>query len=178
MARRSSGREIPNAGKTEQLRFTAVWMKQQGRWQEVVPREYHPTAVAEHSRGATEVNCRINPPSVPQRRRESRASSQAKWGTGLFAELTDCGRPLLDIRERRRTRSVGGRAPGGGDTDNLRKDAAGNGFLKSFRRSGRVFSAGMAGPWRFVFSPTGIASRVRQVAFSLTSVQHCVPGAY
>lgn len=26
-----------------------------------MPREYHPTAVAEHSRGATEVNCRINP---------------------------------------------------------------------------------------------------------------------
>lgn len=29
------GGRMPNAGKTEQLRFTAVWMKQQGRWQEV-----------------------------------------------------------------------------------------------------------------------------------------------
>lgn len=26
---------MPNAGKTQHLRFTAVWMKQQGRWQEV-----------------------------------------------------------------------------------------------------------------------------------------------
>jgi Domain of unknown function (DUF4440) len=30
------GGRMPNAGKTEHLRFTAVWMKQQGRWQEVV----------------------------------------------------------------------------------------------------------------------------------------------
>lgn len=29
------GGKMPNAGKTERLRFTAVWMKQQGRWQEV-----------------------------------------------------------------------------------------------------------------------------------------------
>ncbi|HTT23057.1 MAG TPA: nuclear transport factor 2 family protein [Candidatus Sulfotelmatobacter sp.] len=29
------GGRMPNAGKTEQLRFTAIWMKQQGRWQEV-----------------------------------------------------------------------------------------------------------------------------------------------
>lgn len=27
--------KMPNAGKPQQLRFTAVWMKQQGRWQEV-----------------------------------------------------------------------------------------------------------------------------------------------
>lgn len=29
------GGRMPNAGKSEQLRFTAVWMRQQGRWQEV-----------------------------------------------------------------------------------------------------------------------------------------------
>lgn len=29
------GGKMPNAGKTEHLRFTGVWMKQQGRWQEV-----------------------------------------------------------------------------------------------------------------------------------------------
>jgi uncharacterized protein (TIGR02246 family) len=29
------GGKMPNAGKTEQLRFTAIWMKQQDRWQEV-----------------------------------------------------------------------------------------------------------------------------------------------
>jgi len=29
------GGKMPNAGKTEELRFTAVWMKQSGRWQEV-----------------------------------------------------------------------------------------------------------------------------------------------
>jgi ketosteroid isomerase-like protein len=29
------GGGMPNAGKTEQLRFTAIWMKQQGRFQEV-----------------------------------------------------------------------------------------------------------------------------------------------
>ena len=29
------GGKMPNAGKTEHLRFTAVWMRQQGRWQEV-----------------------------------------------------------------------------------------------------------------------------------------------
>lgn len=29
------GGRMPNAGKTEQLRFTAIWMKQGGRWQEV-----------------------------------------------------------------------------------------------------------------------------------------------
>ncbi len=29
------GGRMPIAGKAQQLRFTAVWMKQQGRWQEV-----------------------------------------------------------------------------------------------------------------------------------------------
>jgi uncharacterized protein (TIGR02246 family) len=29
------GGKMPNAGKTEHLRFTSVWMKQNGRWQEV-----------------------------------------------------------------------------------------------------------------------------------------------
>ncbi len=29
------GGRMPNAGKTERLRFTAVWMNQRGRWQEV-----------------------------------------------------------------------------------------------------------------------------------------------
>jgi uncharacterized protein (TIGR02246 family) len=29
------GGKMPNSGKTEHLRFTGVWMKQQGRWQEV-----------------------------------------------------------------------------------------------------------------------------------------------
>jgi len=29
------GGKMPNAGKSENLRFTAIWMKQQGRWQEV-----------------------------------------------------------------------------------------------------------------------------------------------
>ena len=29
------GGRMPNAGKTEQLRFTAIWVKQQGLWQEV-----------------------------------------------------------------------------------------------------------------------------------------------
>jgi uncharacterized protein (TIGR02246 family) len=29
------GGRMPNAGKTEHLRFTAIWMKQVGRWQEV-----------------------------------------------------------------------------------------------------------------------------------------------
>jgi uncharacterized protein (TIGR02246 family) len=29
------GGKMPNAGKTEHLRFTAVWMRQGGRWQEV-----------------------------------------------------------------------------------------------------------------------------------------------
>ena len=29
------GGKMPNASKTEQLRFTAIWMKQQGRWEEV-----------------------------------------------------------------------------------------------------------------------------------------------
>lgn len=29
------GGKMPNAGKTEHLRFTSVWMKQHGRWQEV-----------------------------------------------------------------------------------------------------------------------------------------------
>lgn len=29
------GARMPNAGKTEHLRFTAVWMKQNGRWQEI-----------------------------------------------------------------------------------------------------------------------------------------------
>jgi ketosteroid isomerase-like protein len=29
------GGKMPNAGKTEHLRFTGIWMKQQSRWQEV-----------------------------------------------------------------------------------------------------------------------------------------------
>ena len=29
------GGKMPNAGRTERLRITAVWMKQQGRWQQV-----------------------------------------------------------------------------------------------------------------------------------------------
>jgi uncharacterized protein (TIGR02246 family) len=29
------GGKMPNAGKTENLRFTGVWMKQQGRWQQI-----------------------------------------------------------------------------------------------------------------------------------------------
>ncbi len=29
------GGKMPNAGKTEHLRFTGIWMKQSGRWQEV-----------------------------------------------------------------------------------------------------------------------------------------------
>ena len=29
------GGRMPNAGKTEHLRFTGIWMKQAGRWQEV-----------------------------------------------------------------------------------------------------------------------------------------------
>lgn len=29
------GGKMPNAGKAEHLRFTAIWMKQDGRWQEV-----------------------------------------------------------------------------------------------------------------------------------------------
>ena len=29
------GGKMPNAGKTEHLRFTGVWMMQQGRWQQV-----------------------------------------------------------------------------------------------------------------------------------------------
>jgi len=29
------GGKMPNAGKTENLRFTGIWMKQNGRWQEV-----------------------------------------------------------------------------------------------------------------------------------------------
>jgi hypothetical protein len=32
------GGKMPNASKTEHLRFTAVWMKQNGRWQEVARR--------------------------------------------------------------------------------------------------------------------------------------------
>ena len=30
------GGKMPNAGKTSHLRFTGIWMKQDGRWQEVV----------------------------------------------------------------------------------------------------------------------------------------------
>jgi ketosteroid isomerase-like protein len=30
------GGKMPNAGKTEHLRFTGIWMKQGGRWQQVV----------------------------------------------------------------------------------------------------------------------------------------------
>jgi uncharacterized protein DUF4440 len=29
------GGKMPNGGKTEHLRFTAIWMQQHGRWQEV-----------------------------------------------------------------------------------------------------------------------------------------------
>ena len=29
------GGKMPNVGKTEHLRFTGIWMKQRGRWQEV-----------------------------------------------------------------------------------------------------------------------------------------------
>ncbi len=29
------GGKMPNAGKTEHLRFTGIWMKQNGRWQEI-----------------------------------------------------------------------------------------------------------------------------------------------
>ncbi len=29
------GGKMPNAGKTEHLRFTGIWMKQKGRWQEI-----------------------------------------------------------------------------------------------------------------------------------------------
>ena len=29
------GGKMPNAGKTEHLRFTGIWMKQQGRWQQI-----------------------------------------------------------------------------------------------------------------------------------------------
>ncbi len=29
------GGRMPNAGKTELLRFTGVWMRQRGRWQQV-----------------------------------------------------------------------------------------------------------------------------------------------
>lgn len=29
------GGRMPNAGKSENLRFTAIWMNQQGRWQEI-----------------------------------------------------------------------------------------------------------------------------------------------
>ena len=29
------GGKMPNAGKSERLRFTAIWMKEQGRWREV-----------------------------------------------------------------------------------------------------------------------------------------------
>ena len=29
------GGKMPSAGKTEHLRFTGIWMKQGGRWQEV-----------------------------------------------------------------------------------------------------------------------------------------------
>ena len=29
------GGKMPNAGRSEQLRFTAIWMKQRGRWQQV-----------------------------------------------------------------------------------------------------------------------------------------------
>ena len=39
------GGKMPNAGKTEQLRFTAIWMKQHGRWQEVVR---HANIVPQH----------------------------------------------------------------------------------------------------------------------------------
>ena len=31
----SWGGRMPNAGKTERLRFTGIWMRQGGRWQEV-----------------------------------------------------------------------------------------------------------------------------------------------
>jgi uncharacterized protein (TIGR02246 family) len=39
------GGKMPNAGRPERLRFTAVWMKQQGRWQEVAR---HANILPEH----------------------------------------------------------------------------------------------------------------------------------
>ena len=39
------GGRMPNAGKTEHLRFTAVWMRQNGRWQEVAR---HANIIPEH----------------------------------------------------------------------------------------------------------------------------------
>ena len=39
------GGRMPNAGKSEHLRFTAVWMKQGGRWQEVAR---HANIVPQH----------------------------------------------------------------------------------------------------------------------------------
>jgi uncharacterized protein (TIGR02246 family) len=40
------GGKIPMSGKTQELRFTAVWMKQEGRWQEVAR---HANIVPQHS---------------------------------------------------------------------------------------------------------------------------------
>ena len=42
------GGRMPNAGKTEHLRFTAIWMKQRGRWQEVVRHRVADVVVREH----------------------------------------------------------------------------------------------------------------------------------
>jgi uncharacterized protein (TIGR02246 family) len=39
------GGKMPNAGKTEHLRFTGIWMKQGGRWQEVAR---HANIVPQH----------------------------------------------------------------------------------------------------------------------------------
>jgi ketosteroid isomerase-like protein len=39
------GGKMPNAGKVEQLRFTGVWMKQGGRWQQVAR---HANVVPQH----------------------------------------------------------------------------------------------------------------------------------
>jgi len=43
------GGKMPNAGKTEHLRFTAVWMKQAGKFQEVAR---HANIVSEQPTGS------------------------------------------------------------------------------------------------------------------------------
>ena len=44
------GGKMPNAGKTEYLRFTAVWMKQTGKWQEIAR---HANIVPSQHRGSS-----------------------------------------------------------------------------------------------------------------------------
>ena len=39
------GGKMPNAGKTEHLRFTGIWMRQRGRWQEAAR---HANIVPQH----------------------------------------------------------------------------------------------------------------------------------